>query len=90
MLKKIRGVEVFRVTMAAKITSKIGRSARDIADSAVHIRIHPRPQNLAESRQVLRVLEQFGEVVMYRHLKVRTRSEVVSSSCEGSAEIKRL
>ncbi|MCJ1301284.1 hypothetical protein MMC08_004083 [Hypocenomyce scalaris] len=34
-----------------------------IAGRAVHIKIHPRPRNIFESRQVLRVLERFGEVV---------------------------
>lgn len=36
---------------------------------AVHVNIYPRPQNLAESREVLRVLRQYGEVIMYKHLK---------------------
>ena len=40
------------------------------ADRAVHVKIHPRPRNLAESREVLRILQQYGEVVMYKHLKV--------------------
>lgn len=37
---------------------------------AVHVKIHPRPRNLSESREVLRVLQQYGEVIMYKHLKV--------------------
>ena len=37
---------------------------------AVHVKIYPRPRNLAESREVLRVLQQYGEIVSYRHLKV--------------------
>ena len=37
---------------------------------AVHIKIYPRPRNLAESREVLRVLQQYGEIVSYRLLKV--------------------
>ena len=37
---------------------------------AVRVKIYPRPRDLAESREVLRVLEQYGEVVMYKHLKV--------------------
>lgn len=41
-----------------------------IASGAVHIRVYPRPRNLAESREILRVLEGYGEVVMYKHLKV--------------------
>lgn len=41
-----------------------------IASGAVHIRVYPRPRNLAESREILRVLEGYGEIVMYKHLKV--------------------
>lgn len=41
------------------------------AGRAVHVKIHPRPRNLGESREVLRVLQQYGDVVMYKHLKVR-------------------
>ena len=41
-----------------------------LASSSVHIRVYPRPRNLAESREILRVLEGYGEVVMYKHLKV--------------------
>lgn len=36
----------------------------------MHIKIHPRPRNLGESRQILRILERFGEVVMYKNLRV--------------------
>ena len=37
---------------------------------AVHIKIYPKPRNLAENREVLRVLQQYGEIVSYRFLKV--------------------
>ena len=40
------------------------------AGRAVHVKIHPRPRNLSESREILRVLQQYGEVAMYKHLKV--------------------
>lgn len=39
---------------------------------AVHVKIYPQPRNLAESTEVLRVLQQYGEVVMYKQLKVRS------------------
>lgn len=45
-------------------------AATSLAGRAVHIKIHPRPRNLHESRQILRVLERFGEVVMYKNLRV--------------------
>ena len=43
------------------------------AGRAVHIKIHPRPLNLSESRHVLRTLQEFGDVIMYKHLKVSHR-----------------
>ncbi|KAI9872220.1 MAG: hypothetical protein M1830_001899 [Pleopsidium flavum] len=43
--------------------------SRQLAGRAVHIKIHPRPRNLYESRQILRILERFGEVVMYKNLR---------------------
>jgi len=46
-------------------------SVRDgLIGGAVHIRIVPRPRNLGESREILRILEKFGEIVMFKHLKV--------------------
>ena len=36
---------------------------------AVHIKLFPRPANIAESRQILSVLQRYGEVVTYLHLK---------------------
>ena len=61
--------------MAARTASfgirTITSTAREgLANSGVHIRVYPRPRNLAESREILRVLEEYGEVVMYKHLKV--------------------
>jgi len=58
---------------AARVPSAIKAipaSARLGVSGAVHIKIHPRPRNLAESREVLRVLQQYGEIVVYKHLKV--------------------
>lgn len=57
---------------AAKLYSarqSIGHSVKTLTGNTVHVKIHPRPRNLAESREVLRVLQQYGEVVMYKHLK---------------------
>ena len=45
-----------------------------LASRAVHIRVYPRPRNLAESREILRVLEGYGQVIMYKHLKVSITS----------------
>ncbi len=41
-----------------------------VVKEAVHVKIHPRPRNLAESREILRILQQYGEVTVYKHLKV--------------------
>ena len=42
------------------------------AGRAVHVKIYPRPRNLSESREILRVLQQYGDVAMYKHLKVHS------------------
>ncbi|KZF24332.1 hypothetical protein L228DRAFT_237274 [Xylona heveae TC161] len=44
-------------------------SVTTINPKAVHVRIFPRPRNVAESRAVLKVLERFGDVVMYKNLQ---------------------
>ena len=49
------------------------------AGRAVHVKIYPQPQDVAESREVLRVLQRYGEVIMYKHLKVRVIRRVRSS-----------
>lgn len=68
--------------MAAPRVAFAGRTLPAYARTvgrAVHIKIHPRPGNLAESSEVLRVLQQYGEVVMYKHLKVP-----LNTLCSGS------
>lgn len=59
-----------RVAQAAQAARSFSAYA-DTTGRAIHIKIHPEPQNLGESTEVLRVLQQYGEVVMYKHLKVR-------------------
>ena len=55
-----------RVALASQSIPAYARTA----GRAVHVKIHPRPRNLYESREILRVLQQYGEVAMYKHLKV--------------------
>lgn len=55
--------------MAVAARSTISRM-QGVIKEAVHVKIHPRPRNLAESREVLRILQRYGEVAVYRHLKV--------------------
>lgn len=57
-------------TKLNSVSQSVGHSLKTLTGNTVHIKIHPRPRNLAESREVLRVLQQYGEVVMYKHLKV--------------------
>lgn len=60
--------------MSVHKVAQVGRSLPAYANTAgraVHIKIHPQPRNLAESTEVLRVLQQYGNVIMYKHLKVK-------------------
>ena len=41
-----------------------------IAARAVHVNVTPAPDTLHDRRGILRVLKQFGEVIMFRSLKV--------------------
>lgn len=41
-----------------------------LASKTVHVKIYPTTRTFAERREVLRVLEGFGEVTMFRSLKV--------------------
>ncbi|KAK4503511.1 hypothetical protein PRZ48_004426 [Zasmidium cellare] len=42
---------------------------RSTTNRAVHLRIFPRPSNLGESREILRLISQFGEVEYFKNLK---------------------
>jgi len=42
---------------------------RPIANRAVHLRITPRPSSIGESREILRLISQFGEVEYFKNLK---------------------
>ena len=56
--------------MAASKTTRSIPAWAKTAGRAVHIKIHPQPRNLAESRGILHMLQEYGEVIMYKHLKV--------------------
>jgi len=49
--------------------NSVAKAARRVAANAVHISLVPAPSCIAESREVLRVLQRFGEVVTYKSLK---------------------
>lgn len=42
---------------------------RPLANRGVHLRITPRPSNLGETREILRLLSQFGEIDYFKNLK---------------------
>ncbi|KAL9021983.1 MAG: hypothetical protein Q9185_000854 [Variospora sp. 1 TL-2023] len=65
---------------SARAASTVARSARNWADCSVHVRISPQPRNLAESKEVLRALQQYGEVVMYRHLKYEAPNPTLNAA----------
>ena len=50
--------------------TKAASSASSLLGRTVHVKIKPRPRSLAESAQVLRILRRYGEVDVYKHLKV--------------------
>lgn len=58
----------------------LGMSLRPRTSHAVHIKIHPRPRNLAESRQILQVLQEYGRVVVYKHLKYEPEAPAHNSA----------
>lgn len=45
-------------------------SSQLLASRSVHLRIQPRPSNLSESREIFRVLQQFGAIDTYKYLRV--------------------
>ncbi|TVY21657.1 hypothetical protein LARI1_G000720 [Lachnellula arida] len=51
-------------------------SAINLASRTVHVKIYPTVRSFAERREVLRVLEQFGEVAMFRSFKYHPSTPV--------------
>lgn len=49
---------------------------RALAARSVHMRIVPRPANLSESREILRVLRRFGEVSMFKYMKYEYQNPI--------------
>ncbi|KAJ4985406.1 hypothetical protein SVAN01_09066 [Stagonosporopsis vannaccii] len=47
----------------------VRRAAAQLPSRSVHLRIVPRPANLSESREIFRVLQRFGEINTYKHLR---------------------
>ncbi|KAI9719317.1 MAG: hypothetical protein M1812_003647 [Candelaria pacifica] len=55
--------------MASLRPAAVALTGTQVAGRAVHIKVHPRPRNLDECREILRVLERYGEVVMFKNLR---------------------
>lgn len=53
--------------------------SRSTANRAVHLLITPRPSNISDSREILRLVSQFGEVEYYKNLKYDTLSHPSAS-----------
>ncbi|KAH7351239.1 hypothetical protein BKA65DRAFT_254756 [Rhexocercosporidium sp. MPI-PUGE-AT-0058] len=51
--------------MSASITS----AARSLSPRTLHLKVYPTPRTFAEQREVLRVIERFGEVSVFKSLK---------------------
>lgn len=58
--------EVFIIMAAGRAAA----AGTQLAKKSVHLSIKPRPANLSESREVLKVVESFGEVVFFKNLRV--------------------
>jgi len=54
---------------------------RALAPRSIHLRIVPRPANLSESREILRVLQRFGEISIFKYLRVCLGSENMAIGC---------
>jgi hypothetical protein len=54
----------------------IGQAARTVGGRALAVNIFPSPTNLAESREVLRILQSYGEVTTYKLFKVSLYSAI--------------
>lgn len=49
---------------------RVAAAGTQLTNKSVHLSIKPRPANLSESREVLKVVESFGEVVFFKNLRV--------------------
>ena len=54
---------------------------RALAPRSIHLRSVPRPANLSESREILRVLQRFGEISIFKYLRVCLAAEEMAIAC---------
>jgi hypothetical protein len=50
--------------------SRSGNNVASLASRCVHLKINPAPKTLRESREILKIVKGYGDVVMFRNLKV--------------------
>lgn len=53
----------------AATTRTLADLIRPVGNRSLHLRIVPRPQNIAESRAILRLIQRYGEVEMFKSLR---------------------
>lgn len=51
------------------MSSRVSSFARSTANRAIHLFITPRPANIGESREIFRLISQFGEIEYFKSLK---------------------
>ncbi|PVH89152.1 hypothetical protein DL98DRAFT_96993 [Cadophora sp. DSE1049] len=51
------------------MSNHIAPAARSLGLRTLHLKVHPTPRTFAEQREVLRVIERFGEVSVFKSLK---------------------
>ncbi|KAG4412840.1 hypothetical protein IFR04_014024 [Cadophora malorum] len=51
------------------MSNQIAHAARSLTSRTLHLKVHPTPRTFAEQREVLRVIERFGEVSVFKSLK---------------------
>lgn len=59
-----------RQTTFSSSTATTSAAAKALLGRTVHVKVKPRPRSLAESQQILHVLRRYGEISVFKHLKV--------------------
>ncbi|KAI9055519.1 hypothetical protein LZ554_000467 [Drepanopeziza brunnea f. sp. 'monogermtubi'] len=66
--------------MSSISSTKMASSAmRTLASRTLHLKVYPTPETFAERREVLRVIERFGEVAMFKSHKYDPKKPVHNS-----------
>lgn len=55
------------------VLSPLGRKLETVANRSLFVRVHPRPSNLGERRAVLRAIQKYGDVEVFKKLAVSHR-----------------